>query len=102
MATYGRKRGFLHHHVTPEHPLTNGLAENLVQNVAHTVYIEKQDQKETNFHYLMAYQATPHSATGKIPAELLYNWPIRTTIPEWGTSKVDKEVARRTKITNAR
>ena len=84
METYARRRGFTHSTVIPEQPSSNGLAENfmrMLKKVAHTAYIEHKDPKEAVHRFLLAYRATPHSATGKTPAELLFSRPIRTPVP---------------------
>ena len=53
----------------------------MLRKLAHTAYIEKKDQREAVHLYLLTYQATPCSATGKSPAELLLYQPISTTMP---------------------
>ena len=84
MKTYAAKRGFKHQRIIPEQPSSNGLAENFMRmllKVAHTAFIDQNDPREAVFRYLMTHRATPHSSTGKTPAEMLYNRPINTTIP---------------------
>ena len=68
----------------PEQPSSNRLAENfmkMLQKVAHTAYVEHKDPKEAVYRYLLSYPETPHSATGKSPAEMLFNRKIATSVP---------------------
>ena len=84
MKEYAQKRGFVHQKITREHPKANGLAENfmrMLRKVAHTAIIEHKDPKEEVHKYLMNYRATPHSTTGKSPAEMLFGRPLQTSIP---------------------
>ena len=43
---------------------------------------EKRDWKSELNKYLLAYRSTPHSITGKSPAELLYGRKLSTKLPE--------------------
>lgn len=98
MENYARKRGFEHKPVTPEQPSSNGLAENfmrMLKKVAHTAYIERKDPREAVHRFLLSYRATPHSATGKTPAELLFNRSIRTPVPAVIAEAANHEVKAR-------
>ena len=84
MKNYAKKRGFFHQKVTAEHPKANGLAENfmcMLRIVVHTAFIDGKDLREEVPQYLLHYRATPHSATGKSPTEMLFNHPLHTPIP---------------------
>ena len=70
--------------MTPEHRQSNGLADNFMRmprKVVHTAVLEKKDPREEVYKYLLSYRATPHSLTGRTPAELLFNRQIRTPVP---------------------
>ena len=95
---YVRKGGFHHQVVTSKQPSSTGLAENfmyMLQKVAHTAYIEHKDPREAVHQYLLAYRATPHTATGCSPAELLFNSYLKTTIPTMRQPKFHPEVVQR-------
>ena len=84
MRMYAQQRGFCHKKITPAQPSSNGLAENFMKmllKVGHTAYSEKKDPRQEVYKYLLSYRATPHSTTGKTPAELLFNRKLRTPVP---------------------
>ena len=92
MESYAKKRGFKHQTVTLEQASSNELAKNfmgMLAKVAHTMYIEHKDPWEAVQKYLLFYWVTPHSATGKTPAGILYNRNICTVVPVMLTTKVD-------------
>ena len=82
---YAQKRGLHHRPFIPEQPILNGFAENfmpMLQKVAHTAIIEHKDPRDAVHKYLLAYRATPHTATRcTSPAELLFNRKIKTPVP---------------------
>ena len=92
MESYAKKRGFKHQTVTLEQASSNELAKNfmgMLAKVAHTMYIEHKDPWEAVQKYLLFYWVTPHSATGKTPAGILYNRNTCTVVPVMLTTKVD-------------
>ena len=100
MRNYAKQEGFFHQKITPKQPSSNGLAENFMRmllKVAHTAYIEKKDPRREVYKYLLAYRATPHSTTGKTPAELLFNRKIKTPVTMLHKSE-DKDQALRRKV----
>ena len=44
--------------------------------------------------YLIMYRSTPHSTTGVTPAELLFNRPFRTKLPQLNDISVDDVAVR--------
>ena len=81
---YAKRQGFRHRLIEPEHPESNGLAENFMRmltKVAHTAYTAKQDPRRAVNNYLLNYRATPHSTTGETPAEILFGRKIITKVP---------------------
>ena len=55
---YARRQGFQHCRIEPEHPESNGLAENFMRmltKVAHTAYVEGQDPKQAVNNFLLNY-----------------------------------------------
>ena len=70
--------------VSPEDPEANGLAENfmkVIKKIWHTTRIEKKNFRQELYKFLRQYRSTPHSSTGKAPAEVLYSRQIRTRLP---------------------
>ena len=65
--------GILHKRVPPYHPSSNGLAENMVRSLKQGLNkVHRSDNVESKIvMFLATYRATPHSVTGRAPAELL-------------------------------
>ena len=81
---YARRQGFQHRRIEPEHPESNGLAENFMRmltKVAHTAYVEGQDPKQAVNNFLLNYRATPHSILKVSPSEILFGRKIHTKVP---------------------
>ena len=77
--------GVHHRKVTPLWPKANGEVERMMRNlnkVIQTATAEGKHWKQELNKYLRNYRATPHSSTGKSPATILFNRPIRTKLPE--------------------
>ena len=76
--------GIIQRHVPPYHPSSNGLAENMVKTVKHTLSkckITKDTTIETHTaRFLASYRNTQHSTTARTPAELLFNRAPRTLL----------------------
>ena len=81
---FAQNMGFTHRLTTPESAQANGFAEIFVKTLVkliHTAVADKKDPKRAVQLYLMAYRATPHTVTGRSPAELLFNRSIQTKLP---------------------
>ena len=84
MAHYAKMMGFRHHSTTPMDPQSNGFAENFVKSVCklvHTATVEGKDPRKEINTFLLQYCSTPHSTTGKSPAELLFGRKLKTKLP---------------------
>ena len=71
--------------VSPENPEANGLAENFMKTmnkVWHIAHIEGKNHQQELYKFLRHYRATPHSSTGKAPAEVLFNRPFQVRLPQ--------------------
>ena len=67
--------------VAPYHPSSNGEAERFVQTFK--AAMRKADPKKIQLsltQFLLRYRTTPHPATGKTPAELIFGRQIRTRL----------------------
>ena len=90
---YARRQGFQHRRIEPEHPESNGLAENFMRmltKVAHTAYVEGQDPKQAVNNFLLNYRATPHSILKVSPSEILFGRKIHTKVPILHSTRQNK------------
>ena len=72
--------------VSPDDPEANGLMENfmkILQKIWHISKIEGKNPKQEIYKYLRQYRATPHSSTGRPPAEVLFRRTYHTRLPEF-------------------
>lgn len=75
----------LHRRITPYWPQANGEVERqnrTLCNAVRAAHSEGKDWREAMHTFLLAYRSTPHSVTGRSPAELLFNRQLRTRLPE--------------------
>ena len=81
-ATFTKTNGIIHRRVLPYHPSSNGLAENMVKSLKQALNkANKNGSIETKIaKFLANYRNTPHSVTGKIPAEVLLGRSPRTRL----------------------
>ena len=71
--------------VAPEDPEANGLAENfmkVIKKVWHSALVEKKNPRQELYKFLRNYRSTPHTSTGKSPAEALFGRSIKTRLPQ--------------------
>ena len=97
-ARYMKWTGIKHKIVSPDDPEANGLAENFMKNLSKTWKIaltEKKNPQQELYKFLRHYRATPHSTTGKPPAELLYKRKYKVRLPELPAYEEDDEVRQR-------
>ena len=82
--------GSRHKPSTPLWPHGNAEAENFMkplEKAVRTAVVENKNWKRVINRFLLNYRATPHSTTGKSPAELLFNRKIRTRLPEMSSQE---------------
>ena len=73
-----------HRKITPLWPQANGEAERLMRTLEkgiRTAMLDAGSWKQELHQFLRHYHATPHSTTGKSPAELLYGRKIKWNFP---------------------
>ncbi|XP_046565291.1 uncharacterized protein K02A2.6-like [Haliotis rubra] len=94
--TFMQVNGIQHGTTTPLWPQANGEVERQNRSILKRIKIvqaEGGDWKSELDHYLIMYWSTPHSTTGRSPAELMYKRIIRTKIPQiQDYQKEDSEV----------
>ena len=69
--TFVKRNGFRHVKTAPYHPASNGLAERAVQTIKEALKKTTGDIETRLVRFLFQYRLTPHSTTGRSPAELL-------------------------------
>ncbi|CAC5387482.1 unnamed protein product [Mytilus coruscus] len=82
---YLSENGVKHNRSTPYWPQANGEVERQNRTLLkafRTANAENRDWRKEIPKFLLANRSTPHSTTGKSPAELLFNRKIRTKLPE--------------------
>uniref|UniRef100_A0A1I8IKK8 Reverse transcriptase n=1 Tax=Macrostomum lignano TaxID=282301 RepID=A0A1I8IKK8_9PLAT len=80
LASYGIK----HRLITPYYPAANGMTERLnrsINKVVRAAIEERRDWRAALDEWLLAYRNTPHTATGRAPAELLMGRRPNDIIP---------------------
>ena len=88
--------GVYHHLVTPRWPQANREEERQNRSLMKRVKIAHEvglDYKVELRKYLVAYRNTPHSITGKTPAEMLFGRKPRVKIPHLLERVVDLETS---------
>jgi hypothetical protein len=77
--TFMSRNGIKHIKVAPRHPASNGLAERAVQSVKEGLDKLKSGTMEAKVaRFLFRYRNTPHSTTGKSPAEMMFGRRVKT------------------------
>ena len=77
--TFMELNGIRHVRSAPFHPSTNGLAENMVRTFKAALHHVKGEEVRLAIDkFLFKYRITPHTTTGKSPADLLFGRRIRS------------------------
>ena len=83
---YSKHVGFHHRRITPEWPRANSEVERFMTNinkVVQTALIEEKTWKQELHTFLRSYRATPHTASGRTPYELLFGRSMHVKLPEF-------------------
>ena len=79
-----KKNGIRHITSAPYHPSTNGLAERTVQTIKASLKKSMLGSKTPIEimldRFLFTYRITPHTSTGRSPAELLMNHKLNSAL----------------------
>ena len=89
MKEYTKQLGVKHEPVTPD-PQSNIFAENVVKILCkfiHSTIAERKNPKTELQNFLPTYHSTPHTMTGKSPAEMLYGQTLKTKLLQIFTKK---------------
>ncbi|CAH2100736.1 unnamed protein product [Euphydryas editha] len=98
---YCKECGIVLNNIIPYWPQMNGEVERPNRNVLKRLKIsqaEIRDWKEDLFSYLMMYNSTPHSVTGKSPSELFYRRQFRDKAllaPDMEYKTIDEDLSDR-------
>ncbi|XP_030765267.1 uncharacterized protein K02A2.6-like [Sitophilus oryzae] len=101
MIEFCKKSGIRLFHTIPYWPQQNGEVERQNRDILKRLKISKTlktDWKQDLLEYLMMYNATPHSTTGKPPAELFFGRQFRDKIPTIQNS--ERSILRKAKESN--
>ena len=102
--------GISHIRMSAYHASTNGKAERFVRTFKEGMTAMKSETGTVEFKlskFLFRYRTTPHSTTGRTPAELLYGRKLRTALdllkPSTATQlKVDQSLIRQQRLHDSR
>ena len=85
---FATELGFKHRKITPLWPKANAEAERFMRTLGKAIRTARTEQKNWEKElqkFMRNYRSTPHSSTGKSPAELLMGRQIKTKLPEMPT-----------------
>lgn len=102
---FAESLGFKHQKITPLWPQANGEVERVMRTLNKAIQIasvEGTPRMRVITEYLRNYRATPHTTTGKTPAELLFKRSIRVRLPEYSVPESDDQLRERDAAQKAR
>jgi len=98
--------GVQHFTSPPYWAQANGEVERQNRSIQKIIQIayetNKKSWQKTLYEYLLMYRSTPHAVTGKSPAELLFNHPIRDKLPSFSPREWRQDVRDRDHENKAR
>ena len=98
---YCKRMGIKHKPITETHSQSNAIAERFVKRLVKLIQAssaEGKDPRREVHKFVLNYNNSIHSSTGKTPAELLMNRKVKTLLPQLPQKKegkVDREVRRK-------
>ena len=93
---YLKEMGIEHRYTTPLWPRANGEVERQNRSLLKSMraaHAEGKNWREELNRFFLAYRSTPHSTTGKSPAELLFRRKLTTKMPELVDVDEEKQVS---------
>ncbi|KAJ8038504.1 hypothetical protein HOLleu_15949 [Holothuria leucospilota] len=84
-AQFADHLGFKHRKIMPRWPQANGIAERLmktIKKVYQTARMEHKNGHQALHEFLRNYRATVHPSTGMPPSSLLFQYDVRTRLPD--------------------
>ena len=91
-----RMNGIRHVTSSPYHPASNGLAERAVQSFKAAMKKAGKGSMETNLaRFLFRYRITPHTTTGRSPAELLMGRRLHSHLDQLLPGRTTADTVRR-------
>ena len=95
-----------HQRITPLWPQANSSAENFnrrLRKIVQSAKIENKKWQQEVYKFLRNYRATPHSSTGKSPAEVMFpGRTYRTKLPQIKPTYDDTEIRERDRLSKAK
>ena len=77
---YLKVNGIQHAKTSPYHPASNGLVEQCVQTFKRAMKKMSGSLQSRLSRFLLYYRITPHTSTGRLPAELLMGRTLRSRL----------------------
>ncbi|KFD49836.1 LOW QUALITY PROTEIN: hypothetical protein M513_09303 [Trichuris suis] len=92
-----RRNAIRHARVAPYHPSSSGQAERMIQTAKDALHrMQSGDLSQRLASFLLSQHTLPRVTTGRSPAEMLMNRPLRTRLdrlhPDW-SSEQNREIA---------
>ena len=95
---FAKRMGFKHRRITPLNPRANSVVERFMsplQKATKSAVIENRDYKQEINKFLRNFRACPHPSTGLSPAEIMFNRPMKTLLPQFSIRLDDEQIRKR-------
>ena len=95
---FAKQMGFKHRRITPLNPRANSVVERFMsplQKAIKSAVIEGRDYKQMINRFLRNFRACPHPSTGLSPAEIMFNRPMKTLLPQFSVKLNDEQIRKR-------
>ena len=95
---FAKQMEFKHRRITPLNPRANSVVERFMsplQKAIKSAVIEGRDYKQEINKFLRNFRACPHPSTGLSPAEIMFNRPMKTLLPQFSVKLNDEQIRKR-------